>query len=177
MATQQRRQAPAFTPSQVLALGFALMILAGTVLLALPIAHEPGQQLSLVDALFMATSAVCVTGLAVVDVASTFSTFGEIVIMLLIQAGGFGIMSLSTMMFLVTGRRIGLQERLMMQEALGSFSIAGVVKMTRTIIATTLVIEAWGPCCSPCASSRTFPREGALLRGIPRDQCFQQCGP
>lgn len=166
MATQQRRQAPAFTPSQVLALGFALMILAGTVLLALPIAHEPGQQLSLVDALFMATSAVCVTGLAVVDVASTFSTFGEIVIMLLIQAGGFGIMSLSTMMFLVTGRRIGLQERLMMQEALGSFSIAGVVKMTRTIIATTLVIEAVGAVLLALRFLAYFPPGKALYFGV-----------
>ncbi len=144
MATEQRRKAPSFTPPQVLALGFALMILSGTILLALPIAHEPGQQLTLVDALFMATSAVCVTGLAVVDVATTFNTFGEVVMILLIQAGGFGIMSLSAMMFMLTGKRIGLQERLMIREALGSFSITGVVKMTRSIIATTLAIEAVG---------------------------------
>lgn len=166
MATEKRWKAPAFTPPQALALGFALMILAGTILLALPVAHEPGQRLSLVDALFMATSAVCVTGLAVVDVATSFNTFGEIVIMLLIQAGGLGIMSLSTMMFLLTGRRIGLHERLMMQEALGSFSIAGVVKTTRTIIATTLVVEAVGAALLSLRFGAYYPPGQALYFGV-----------
>ncbi|WP_374711893.1 TrkH family potassium uptake protein [Symbiobacterium terraclitae] len=166
MATEQRRRAPSFTPPQVLALGFALLILVGTILLALPVAHEPGQRLSVVDALFMATSAVCVTGLAVVDVATTFNTFGEVVMMLLIQAGGFGIMSLSTMMFLLTGRRIGLQDRLLMQEALGSFSISGVVKQTRTIIATTLVIEAVGAALLSLRFLAYYPPGQALYFGV-----------
>jgi len=138
------RRSVSFTPSQVLAMGFAALIVIGTVLLALPAAHEPGESLTLVDAFFTATSAVCITGLTVVDTAGTFSTFGEIVILLLMQAGGLGIMTLSALMFLLAGRRIGLHDRLMMQEALGSFSIAGVVRLTRSIIVATLVIEAIG---------------------------------
>lgn len=166
MAVQPRRKAPAFTPPQALAVGFALLILIGTVLLALPVSQAPGQRLSLGDALFMATSAVCVTGLAVVDVSTTFSTFGEIVILLLVQAGGLGIMSLSAMMFLLTGRRIGLQERLMMQEALGSFSIAGVVRLTRAIITATLAIEAVGALVLFLCFLKYYPPGQALYFGI-----------
>lgn len=133
-----------FTPSQVLVLGFAALILIGTVLLRLPIAHEPGYSFTWVDALFTSTSAVCVTGLIVVDTATHFSTFGELVILGLIQAGGLGIMTLSALILLLIGKRVGLQERLLMQEALGSFSIAGVVRLTRNIIITSFAIEAIG---------------------------------
>lgn len=155
-----------FTPAQVLAIGFAAMIATGTVLLALPIAHEPGKSLNLVDALFMATSAVCVTGLAVVDVASTLSLFGEIVLLLLVQSGGLGIMTLSALMFLMMGRRIGLQERLVMQEALGSFSIAGVVRLTKTIIITTLAIEAIGAVLLTLRFLFYYPAGQAVYFGI-----------
>jgi trk system potassium uptake protein TrkH len=133
-----------FTPAQVLVLGFAGLILIGTILLTLPAAHENHQWFPVVDALFTSTSAVCVTGLVVVDTASHFSTFGEVVIMCLIQAGGLGIMTLSALMLLLMGRRISLHERLLMQEALGSFSISGVVRLTRNIIFTTLAIEGTG---------------------------------
>lgn len=134
-----------FTPAQVLVLGFGAVIMLGAILLTLPAAQaDPTQPIGFLDALFTATSAVCVTGLVVVDTATQFSTFGEVVIMLLIQAGGLGIMTLSALIFLLMGRRISLSERLVMQEALGSFSIAGVVRLTRAIILTTLAIEAVG---------------------------------
>jgi trk system potassium uptake protein len=133
-----------FTPPQVLVLGFAALIAIGTGLLMLPVAHESGQAFPLVDALFTATSAVCVTGLIVVDTATQFSTFGELVVLGLIQAGGLGIMTLSALMLLALGRRVSLQDRLRMQEALGSFSIAGVVRLTRNIIYATLAIEGTG---------------------------------
>lgn len=130
-----------FTPSQVLVLGFAGLILVGAILLTLPISHENGESFGFLNALFTATSAVCVTGLVVVDTATQFSQFGELVILGLIQAGGLGIMTLSALMFLLMGKRVGLRERILMQEALGSFSIAGVVRLTRNIIFTTLAIE------------------------------------
>jgi trk system potassium uptake protein TrkH len=133
-----------FTPAQVLVLGFATLIVVGAFVLWLPVSSEPGKSLSFVDALFTATSAVCVTGLIVVDTASQFSPFGEWFILALIQAGGLGIMTLSTLMILLMGKRISLRERLVMQSALGSFSIAGVVRLTRNIIVTTLAIEATG---------------------------------
>lgn len=133
-----------FTPPQVLVLGFAALILVGAFLLWLPFSHEPGKSLSIIDALFTATSAVCVTGLVVVDTATQFSWFGELVIIGLIQAGGLGIMTLSALMILLIGKRVSLKERILMQEALGSFSIAGVVRLTRNIIFTTLAIELIG---------------------------------
>lgn len=133
-----------FTPAQVLVLGFLTLIVLGTFLLMLPAAHESGEPFGIIDALFMATSAVCVTGLAVITPATQFSFFGESVILGLIQAGGLGIMTTSVLMFLVMGKRISLKERLLMQEALGSFSIAGVVRLTRNIIFVTFLIEAVG---------------------------------
>jgi trk system potassium uptake protein len=140
-AQSRRRQ---FTPSQVLVLGFAALIFIGGLLLWAPFSQAPGQSISFLDALFTATSAVCVTGLVVVDTAKQFSTAGELVVLALIQAGGLGIMTISALMFLLMGKRITLKERLLMQEALGSFSIAGVVRLTRNIIFTTLIIEATG---------------------------------
>ncbi|MDF2626959.1 MAG: potassium uptake system protein [Symbiobacteriaceae bacterium] len=142
--TPLRRPRFQFTPPQVLVLGFAALILVGAFLLWLPISHEPGKTFSFVDALFTATSAVCVTGLIVADTATQFSLFGELVVIGLIQAGGLGIMTLSAIMVLLMGKRVGLKDRLLMQEALGSFSIAGVVRLTRNIIFATIAIELTG---------------------------------
>lgn len=138
------RRLPRFTPAQVLVLGFAGLILTGTFLLMLPEAQEVSLGLGFIDALFTATSAVCVTGLVVVDTATQFTTTGELIVLGLIQAGGLGIMTVSALMMLLMGRRISLKERLLMQEALGSFSIAGVVRLTRNIIVATVAIEGIG---------------------------------
>lgn len=132
------------SPPQVLGFGFLLLIAVGTTLLMLPVAHEPGHTLGFIDALFTATSAVCVTGLMVVDTATTFSAFGEAVILLLIQAGGLGIMTMSALVGLLFGKRISLRERILMQQALGQFTLAGVVRLTRRIIIVTLAIELIG---------------------------------
>ncbi len=162
----RRRFGFQLTPSQALVLGFAALILIGTILLSLPVAHESGEPFSVVDALFTATSAVCVTGLVVVDTATQFSTFGEWVILLLIQAGGLGIMTLSALMFLLIGKRISLRERLLMQQALGSFSIAGVVRLTRSIIITTFVIELIGAVLLAAYWSFQMPPGRALYWGL-----------
>ncbi|SFM23176.1 TrkH family potassium uptake protein [Pelosinus propionicus] len=133
-----------FTPYQILALGFAGLIMIGTLLLMMPITAVNGQGLSLVDALFTATSAVCITGLVVVDTGSHFNLFGQSVIIFLIQIGGLGIMTMATLMALVIGRKIQLRERLVMQEALNHMTVAGVVRLTQSIIISTLVIEFIG---------------------------------
>lgn len=164
--TKPRGPRVSFTPAQVLVLGFAVLILIGSILLWLPISQEPGNRVSFVDALFTATSAVCVTGLVVVDTATYWSTFGEIVIMVLIQMGGLGIMTISMLMFMLMGRRISLQERLMMQEALGSFSISGVVRLTRNIILTTLAIEAVGALLLTARFAMLYPFKQAVYWGI-----------
>jgi trk system potassium uptake protein TrkH len=132
------------TPYQILALGFAGLILVGALLLMTPMASTTGQSLSFVDALFTATSAVCVTGLIVVDTGTYFSLFGQIVIIILIQAGGLGIMTMATLMALIMRRKIQLRERLIMQEALNHMTVSGVVRLTQYIIMTTFLLEFIG---------------------------------
>lgn len=131
-------------PSQTIVAGFALIILAGSVLLSLPLAAESGRATPFLTALFTATSATCVTGLVVVDTATHFSLFGEIVILVLIQLGGLGYMTIATLMALAIGRRIGLRERLVLQEAQNLYTVGGVVRFTRNVALITLAIEAVG---------------------------------
>lgn len=133
-----------FSPAQTLVFGFAGLILVGAVLLTLPIATRDGAGLHFVDALFESTSATCVTGLVVVDTLDTFSGFGQAVILLLIQFGGWGIMTLATLVFLFLGKRISLRERLVMREALNQFTLEGMVRLTRYVIFVSLAIEGVG---------------------------------
>lgn len=127
-------------PTQILASGFAVLIIIGTILLALPISSQEGS-ISLLDALFTSTSAVCVTGLIVVNTKEVFSTFGHFVIMLLIQFGGLGIMTMATTVVLAIGRRMTLKDKLLMQEALNTFSLKGLSRLVIMIVRTTLIIE------------------------------------
>ncbi|ADU50944.1 potassium uptake protein, TrkH family [Thermaerobacter marianensis DSM 12885] len=145
---RRRRTAPAEArepnPARILALGFAGVILLGSVLLSLPVAWEPGQRVGYLDALFTATSAVCVTGLVVVNTAETFSTFGEMVILALIQVGGLGVMTMSTLFALLVGKRITFRERLIIQEAWGQLSPAGMVRLVQYVTLVSVAFEAAG---------------------------------
>ena len=132
------------TPAQLIALSFAVTIGIGTVLLALPAAHAPGHGIGLLDALFTSTSAVCVTGLVVVGTGSAFSLFGKLVIMLLIQAGGLGILTLGTLVALASGRRIGFRERLGLQAQVNIGQVGGVVRLVRRIFLVVFGVEAVG---------------------------------
>ncbi len=132
------------TPVRLLVVGFASVILIGAVVLMLPVSSVRGTFTSPVDALFTATSAVCVTGLIVVNTASHWSTFGKAVILLLIQAGGLGIMTIATGHALVTGRRVGLWERMAIQEQTGFWTLQGLVLLVKRIILTTALFESAG---------------------------------
>ncbi len=132
------------SPAQVLVIGFAALIFLGAFLLTLPISSSNGDTLSFVDAIFTSTSAVCVTGLVVVDTGTYFSLFGQIVILLLIQIGGLGFMTMATLFALLIGKRISLKNRLIIQESLGSSEISGVVRITKYIVYLTFTIEALG---------------------------------
>lgn len=129
------------TPPQILVVGFAVIILIGSVLLSLPAATASGVPMSFLDALFTATSAACVTGLVVVDTGTYFSVFGQIVIMLLIQVGGLGFMTMATLFAFVLKKRISLKERLILQEALNNSSMEGIVRLIRKVIFYSLTIE------------------------------------
>lgn len=131
-------------PSQTIIAGFALIILAGAILLSLPAASADGNPTPFLTALFTATSATCVTGLVVVDTADHYSLFGQLVIMFLIQVGGLGYMTVATLMAIAIGRRIGLRERLVLQEAHNLYSVGGIVRFTRNVILMTMAIEGAG---------------------------------
>jgi trk system potassium uptake protein TrkH len=130
--------------SIVLIYGFAGTIVIGTILLILPIASKAGQLTPLVDALFTATSAVCVTGLVVLDTADYWSGFGQAVILAMIQIGGFGFMTSATLFLLAFGRRIGLRERLIIGESMGLARLGGIVKIVKQMAIFTACIEITG---------------------------------
>jgi trk system potassium uptake protein TrkH len=140
-----------FSPNQVVALTFAVLILTGALLLMLPFAGQQGEGLSFVDALFTATSASCVTGLVVVDTGTYFSTFGQIVLIALIQAGGLGLMLFATLFSVATGRKINLQDRMYIQASLNQDDMAGVVRMSLKVAKYTAAVElVFGALLSIC---------------------------
>jgi trk system potassium uptake protein TrkH len=153
-------------PPKILVLGFAALILIGAVLLTLPIATENGNGLSFLNALFTATSATCVTGLVVVDTGGTFTKFGELVILSLIQVGGLGFMTFATFFFFLLGKRISLRERLLLQEALNYTSISGIVRLVKRVLIFTVVIEAIGAIILSIRFSYDMPIGRAIYYGI-----------
>jgi len=150
------------TSSQIIILGFAGVILLGSLLLMLPISTVNGKHTGFLDALFTATSAVCVTGLVVKDTATYWSTFGQTVILLLIQVGGMGIVTIALTISLLSGKRISLKQRSTMQEALSAPKVGGIVRLDSFIIRMTLLIEGIGV----LVLAPVFIKEHGIGRGI-----------
>ena len=132
------------TPAQVLLLGYAVVILTGSILLTLPIATTNGQGMSFLNSLFTATSATAVTGLIVENTATFFTMFGQIVILVLIQIGGLGIMTMSTLFAFLIGKKLTLRHRLVIQEDLDQFQLSGIVRLVRYVLGVTFTIEGLG---------------------------------
>ncbi|RAR42002.1 TrkH family potassium uptake protein [Paenibacillus sp. MDMC362] len=154
------------SPPQILVLGFAAIIFIGTALLMLPISTSTGEPLEFIDALFTSTSATCVTGLVVVDTGTTFSSFGEIVIMLLIQIGGLGFMTMATLFALALKRRISLKDRLILQEAMNQSSMEGIVRLIRRVLLYSLIIEACGALILSIRWAFDMPIGQAIYYGV-----------
>lgn len=155
-----------FTPARVLAIGFAAVILIGATLLSLPIASQSGEGLRFLDALLEATSAVCVTGLIVVDTGTYFNHFGQIVLISLIQIGGLGFMTLATFITIMTGRKIGLKERLLMKEALNVSTLEGLIRLSRNVVLITLGIELFFAIILATRFSFEMPLGRAIYFGL-----------
>ena len=132
------------TPMQVIALGFAAIILSGTFLLMLPVAVNPGCKMPFYDALFTATSAVCVTGLVVADTADTFSLFGQTVIAVLIQIGGLGITTIGLGFITMAGKKTRMRDKVLLREALNYPSMLGLQGLIKWVLLTTFIVEAAG---------------------------------
>ena len=150
------------SPPRILVFGFATVILIGTMLLMLPASSLDNQSVGFVNALFTATSAVCVTGLVVVDTGTHWTTFGKTVILLLIQIGGIGFMSMATLFAVLLGKKISLKERLIIQQAVGQNTLSGVVKFSLYMLGLTFMLESIG---ALLLSFRFIPEYG-VLKGI-----------
>jgi trk system potassium uptake protein TrkH len=129
------------SPPRILVLGFASIIMLGTLLLMLPVSSRNGESLAFIDALFTATSAVCVTGLVVVDTGTYFSVLGQVIIAILIQIGGLGFMTMSTLVAIAFKRKISLKERLILQEAMNQSTMEGIVRLIRKVVIYSLILE------------------------------------
>lgn len=133
-------------PEKVLALGFLLAILAGTLLLMLPACATDGRGIGLMNAVFTATSAVCVTGLTIMDIGLGFSMLGQAIILLLIQIGGLGFMIFATLGMMALGRRISLRSRVLIRDSMNQSSLAGLVRLTQWTTLLVVGIETLGAC-------------------------------
>ena len=159
---KKHRQHLELSSSQIIIFGFLGVILAGTLLLMLPIASRERQITSFADALFTATSASCVTGLVVRDTVTSWSLFGQVVLLILIQIGGMGIVTASLAVFLFSGKRISLKQRSTMQESISAAQVGGIVRLTGFILKTTLALELLGA----AAMAPVFIRDFGPARGI-----------
>lgn len=148
--------------AQIMALGFLTVIIIGTVLLMLPVSSRTGQWTPFIKALFTSVSSTCVTGLVVVDTFSYWTLFGQIVILVMIQIGGLGFISIGVVFALFFNRNIGLANRTLIQESMNSNMLSGIVRLMRNVIVGTAIFEAIG---AAVLSLRFIPRMG-VARGI-----------
>ena len=151
-----------FSSPQVIISGFLLIVLLGAALLCLPVSSADRSFTRFSDALFTSVSAVCVTGLVTVDTATHWSLFGQMIILLLIQTGGMGVVTIAVAAAKLSGKRIGLRQRSTMMESISAPQVGGIVKMTGFILKTSAVIEGAGA----VLLCPVFIRDLGVLRGI-----------
>lgn len=151
---------------QMIALGYFLVIVSGSLLLMLPQATRPGLKTTYLEALFTATSATCVTGLAVVDTASHWSLLGQMIILAMIQVGGLGFMTIGVMFAMGLKRSISLKVRGLLQESMNSIQLGGVVKMARYVVKGTIIVEGIGALLLMCVFIPRFGVPKGIYYGI-----------
>lgn len=149
-------------PVQYVVLGFLFVILVGSILLALPITHLEGVDVDYIDALFTATSAVSVTGLIAIDTADHFNVFGRFIIAILIQIGGLGVTSVGAAFILISQRKFGLRQRILLKEGLNVDGLGGVVRLVKSVLKMTLIIELVGFILSFIVFSQDYPFWSAI---------------
>jgi trk system potassium uptake protein len=154
------------TVSRTICLGFLAVITIGTLLLLLPISIQSGEWGNPVTALFTTTSAVCVTGLAVEDTGTYFSFWGQLFIVLLVQVGGLGYMTATTLLLILVGRKFGLREKVAIQQSLDIQGMSGALQLVKSIIALTLLLELTGAILMFLVFRQEYPPTRALWLAI-----------
>ena len=142
-----RKKRFSFSTTQLILLSFLLAIFVGSILLYLPISSKTGKAVSYIDALFTSATSVCVTGLVTVPTFSTWSFFGQLVILVLIQVGGLGIITIMSMLMILLHRKIGIGDRLLIQDAFNLNSLSGLVIFVKKVVVGTFIVEGIGALC------------------------------
>lgn len=140
----KRKTRSGFSTTTVILISFFVAILAGAVLLALPISSASGEATPFLDALFTATTSTCVTGLVVVPTVSSWSVFGQVVILLLIQIGGLGVVTIMSAVMILLHKKMGIGDRLLLQDAFNLNSLSGLVRFVKKVLLGTFLIEGVG---------------------------------
>ncbi|MBO5232546.1 MAG: potassium transporter KtrB [Clostridia bacterium] len=139
-----KKQRIRISTTHIILLSFLIAILIGALLLSLPISSANGKPTSFLDALFTATTSVCVTGLVVTPTVSSWSVFGQVVILLLIQVGGLGVITIMSGLMIVLHKKIGIGDRMLLQDAFNLSSLSGLVRFVKKVVAGTLIVEGIG---------------------------------
>ncbi len=160
-ASPSPRDLQAVSPARIIVVSFATVIAAGTLLLMLPVCTAPGKSTTFLDALFTATSATCVTGLITVDTGTHWSIVGQLVIMLLLQIGGLGLVTFTTFFNVMIGKRLGLRSRMLAQESINGTGLDNITRLVRMVVTASLLFELVG---AVILSGIFVPKYG--LRGI-----------
>lgn len=141
---EKKKKGLGLKTTQIIALGFVILILTGTLLLMLPVSSVDGTATPAVDALFTATTSSCVTGLVTVVTGQHWSLFGQAVILIMIQLGGLGVVAFTTVLLMIAGQKIHFKQRMLIQEAYGFDTLKGMVRMVRRMFKGTLIVEGIG---------------------------------
>lgn len=152
--------------SRKIILGFLIAIILGTVLLYMPFSLQKGQKISFLTSLFTITSAICVTGLSVIDVGKTLSVYGQIILLIFIQLGGIGVLTFSSLFFLIIGKKISYKEKELIKEERNAENSGEVIDFIKRIIMIVLIIEGVGACLLTLEFIKTFTLKKAIYYGI-----------
>ena len=166
LARRLERRGEKMSPERYIVLVFLALILLGSALLCLPVASRNGHSCGFGTALFTATSATCVTGLSLVDTYTQWSGFGQAVLLVLIQVGGLGFMTIACVFFLMLRRRIGLKSRMPLAAALGLSNMQGIIGLVRRVLGVTAILEAGGALALAVRFSAQMPLGRALWLGV-----------
>lgn len=150
------------SPLRIIVLGFASVITLGALILLLPISANEGVKVSVIDAFFTSTSAVCVTGLIAIDTFDTFNAFGQTIVALLIQIGGLGVTSIGVGVIILAGKKVSFKDRIMVKEAMGLDSMKGIVKIVKSVLLLTICFEGVGALLSFIVFSQDYPIPRAI---------------
>ena len=161
------------TPGQMIILSFATMIFIGACLLMLPFSTNDGRGAPFLDALFTSTSASCVTGLIMHDTAQYWSPFGQLIILILIQIGGMGVITMAILLFVLGGKKIGFKQRYFMQQSISAPKLGGIIRNTKWILKSNVICRSIRRySIKPTLLTSLWPGQRFMVFRIPFDFCL-----